>query len=67
MIVVEMDDSLDLITVIDQANMTSDCYIAVLAWRRWQLAHQIGGRGMRLPAHILIENGARMQTGLLIG
>jgi hypothetical protein len=41
MIVVEMDDSLNLVVFVNQANMAADCDVAVVAWRRRQAARQI--------------------------
>lgn len=41
-VVMEVDNSLDLEFVINQAKVAADRYIAVVAWRRRQAAHQIG-------------------------
>jgi hypothetical protein len=54
-VVVEMDDGLDLVVVINQADMAADRDVAVLAWRRRQEAHQIGRCGVHLPAQVLVQ------------
>jgi hypothetical protein len=64
--VVEVDDRLDVVLVVDEADMASDRDIAVVVRGRRQLARQLLRRWVRLSAEVSVENGAFMETGLLV-
>lgn len=61
MIIVKMNDSLDVVPVIDQCHVIAYGDIAVPGrWRR-QLAIKVHGGGTHSPAEAAIENGAFAQ------
>ena len=66
LIIVKMNESLDVVAVINQANVASDRDIAVVAWRGRQAPGQIGRSGMHISAHFIVEDGAFLHTGFLI-
>ncbi len=66
MIVVEMNYRLDLVTVINQGDVISDSDIAMVAWRRRELAIEFGRCRMRSLTEIPVENGTLMETVFLI-
>jgi hypothetical protein len=64
---VQVDDSLDLVVVINQPDMAADSNVAMVAWRRRQAARQIGRSGVHLPAQVLIQHRALMQARFFVG
>jgi hypothetical protein len=67
LIVVEMNDSLNLIFVIDKANVTAYGHISVLRRRRGQAAPEVGRRAMHFGSHILVQYRSFMQARFFIG
>ena len=67
MAVVQVDDSLDLVVVINQPDMAAHRDVAVVAWRRSQAACQVGRCSVHLPAQVRIHHSAFMQARFLVG
>lgn len=66
MVVVQMDHRLDLITVIDQSDVTSERNIAMAGRGRRQLAIKIRRRIVHSLPQIFIEGRSLMETRFLL-
>jgi len=62
-----MDDSLNLIMVVDEANVPADGDIAMVSRGRRQTAPEVLRHRVNSPAQILVEHAALSQSGFLIG
>jgi hypothetical protein len=64
--VVEADNPLDVVPVVDQADVASDHDIAVAARGRRQLTYEIVRRRVHSATEMLVENDTFTETALLV-
>jgi hypothetical protein len=66
-VAVEMDDRLDLELVVNDANMSADCDVTMIARRRRQLTPEVRGGCVHFIPKVLVKNSTFMQAGFLVG
>jgi hypothetical protein len=61
------DVSQSLAALIHHAYVPADRHVAMIRWRRWQLAREITRHGVNTFAEVWIERPARLETRFLVG
>ena len=67
LVVVQMYDGLDVVIVVDQADVSPDGDVAMASGRRRQLARQFGRCGVYLSASFAVKHGALVQICFPVG
>jgi hypothetical protein len=63
----KMDDTLNLIVVVHQADISANSHIPMVVWWRRQIALQVVGDWMYFLTQVLIQHGTLPQARFLIG